>query len=238
LVRVGVPALVWLFAACDGGEDLVASAPDAATAAPRMDASPEPPVDASPATDAAADASEGGSSEPTINRPLPDSVCSLAVGAECDGNEDCAQGQTCCGHFESILFTYTSMKCRSACDGTNEVQLCRPGETCARAGTQCRSSLIIPYDFIGVCANPDPAVPPLTGGAAAGDIACGETACAAGSEQCCLRSRYDFMDMAISALEPYCAPLGDRCTCNHEAQRVDAGAEDAGDDAGSDDDAG
>lgn len=209
--------------------------PDAAMSAPPMDASAPPPADASPGSDAAADAAAGGSSAPPISLPLPDTICALAVGAACDGNEDCGQGQTCCGQYEPILFRYTRIECMPSCDGTNQVQLCRPGESCARAGTECRSSLIIPYDFIGVCAAPDSAVPMMTGGATEGEIACGEAACALGSEQCCLRSRYDFMDMSISALEPYCAPLGDRCSCNHKVEPTDAGPPDAGDDAGDDD---
>jgi len=207
---------------------------DAMMAAPSQDASPA--MDASGAIDAATnDAAQSGSFAPPIVRPLPDSVCALAVGAKCGGKGDCAQGQTCCGRFEPALVTYTSIGCKASCDGSNDFELCHPGETCARAGTECRSSLIIPHAFIGVCAAPESALPVLTGASVADEIACGDAACAVGAEQCCLRSRYDFREMGVSALEPYCAPLDHRCSCNHEP--TDAGSSSGGD-GGTDEDAG
>jgi hypothetical protein len=41
--------------------------------------------------------------------------------------------------------------------------------------------------------------------------------------------------MAVSALEPYCAPLDHRCSCNHEP--MDAGSS-GGVDGGTEEDAG
>jgi len=235
---VAALSLAWVLAACNGDDGVgepAKSMQDAMPAPPLEDAS-RPPMNASPAIDAAAnDAAQSGGFVPPIVRPLPDSVCALAVGAACDGKEDCAQGQTCCGRFEPALFTYTSIGCRASCNGENDFELCHPGETCARPGTECRSSLIIPHDFIGVCAGPESSLPVLTGGSVAGEIACGNAACAVPAEQCCLRSRYDFRDMGVSALEPYCAPLDHRCSCNHEP--IDAGSPGDGD-GGQDQDAG
>jgi hypothetical protein len=229
--------LASLLAACgdDGLDASSMSMNDAMpAAAPAEDAS-SPPMDASPATTDAATldaAHSGGAPAPVVN-PLPDSVCSLAVGAWCDGKEDCAQGQTCCGRFEPVRFMYTSIGCKASCDGSNDFELCHPGESCTREGTECRSSLIIPHAFIGVCAGPESSLPVVTGASVAGKIACGGATCDVGVEQCCLRSRYDFRTMGVSALEPYCAPPDHRCSCNHEP--VDAGSSS---DGGEDQDAG
>jgi hypothetical protein len=173
----------------------------------------QPPVDAASA-DAAPD--DGGRQAPVV-RPLPDSVCALSVGARCDGSEDCAQGESCCATFDPFLFRYTSIACQADCGGNNEFTVCHPGEACTSAGEVCRASLIIPHDFIGVCAAPQAGVPPLTGTALAGEVECGAARCAVGSEKCCLRARYDFQAMSIDALEPYCAEIDANCTCNYVA---------------------
>jgi hypothetical protein len=203
---------------------------------PEEDASRSPPPDASPPGDAqpSADAAppdaarDDAGSLPPFVRTLPDSVCALSVGATCDGSEDCAQGESCCATFDPLLFRYESIVCEDDCNGSNEFTVCHPGEPCASAGEVCRASLIIPHDFIGVCAAPQSGVPPLMGTASAGEVACGADRCAVGSEQCCLRARYDFQAMSIDPLEPYCAALDAACRCNYVAPDADPYDEDGG----------
>lgn len=215
--------LALLPGACDGGDE-EQPASDASSPAPARDA--DAPQDAQPALDADLPADAGAVDSgwvPPFVPPLPDSVCALAVGAQCDGSEDCAQGETCCGRFEPALVAYTSIACRSECSDRNDIELCHAGEPCANGEAVCRTSLIIPHDFIGVCARPESAVAPVTGTAVAGEVTCGATSCAVGSEKCCLRARYDFRTMSIDALEPYCAELDANCSCNHVPAMPDAG---------------
>jgi hypothetical protein len=179
-----------------------------------------------------------GRPAPPFTFPLPETQCALAVGAECDGREDCANDEICCGRYEPLFFMYTSIRCRPRCDSSDDIEFCHPGDTCSRAGTVCRPSLIIPYDFVGVCARPEENLPALLGTAVAGEVACGDTRCSAGSEKCCLRSRYDFREMRLDALEPYCAPLDHTCNCRHDPGPVDAGVPDGGEGDGGEGDGG
>jgi hypothetical protein len=228
---IGAALVLMVLSACNR-QDAIDARPADAGARPGpsdSDAGAEPIDAARPPVDASGlDAAAGRPARPPLI--LPNTQCALAVGAECDGREDCPIGQTCCGHYEPVFFTYSSIECRSRCDDSNDIEFCHPGQTCMRAGHVCRASLIIPYDFIGVCALPSSSVPPLKGEAVAGDVACADASCSAASEQCCLRSRYDFNAMSLSALEPYCAPLEHTCSCDHDPTPPDAGVPDAGGD--------
>jgi hypothetical protein len=165
-----------------------------------------------PRTDAAITTMPPGFIPPIV---VPSSICALSVGAECDGAEDCGDGQVCCGEFEPERFRYTRIACADRCEGLNSFALCHAGESCSVAGQVCRRSLIIPFDFIGVCAPPIEA-PALASVAAVPDvIACGQRTCEAGVSKCCLRTRFDFAPRLPVALEPYCAPLDDSCGCDH-----------------------
>lgn len=192
-------------------------------------------ADAATAPSPDAGAADTGVPSPTLPPfgPLPDSICSLEVGAECDGREDCAGGQTCCGVFDPLGFTYRQIRCMDSCEDTNEIELCHPGEACSRPGHVCRRSFILPYEFLSVCADPGLVSPNATGQALAGEIACGPESCQVGSEQCCLRTRYEFAARTLRALEPYCAPLDHACDCDHALPPSDAGV-----DGGADQDAG
>jgi hypothetical protein len=234
--------------ACDRGQPSDPSEVDAAMhdGAPPQEAG-APPEDASPPVSDAdtvdADVPTGGGRAP-IGFLLPDTQCARPVGAQCDGREDCAEGQTCCGVYDPLFFSYRSISCSASCDSLNDFELCHPGESCSRAGYVCRMSLVLPYDFIGVCAPPDAMAQPVIGTAVAGEIACGDERCATSAEHCCLRPRYDFGAMSLDGLEPYCAPLAQRCDCDYEPEPPDAGNPDAGPpdagpvDAGDDEDAG
>jgi len=71
------------------------------------------------------------------------------------------------------------------------------------------------------------------------DAAKAVDACEVGSEQCCLRGRYDFKELQTTWLEPYCAALGSECSCDDTPVPVpDAGLDAAVPDSGPEDDAG
>ena len=144
-----------------------------------------------------------------------DPVCSLHVGAECDGAEDCPTGQVCCAKLSTTAPTYESISCRTSCEQPSAYQLCHPGNDSCPAGSQCRSSYIIPYDFIAVCASFSAGSEVLTGRSIAGEIQCGDTTCRAGSEKCCLRASVKF-GASLQTLPLYCARLDDDCDCNDE----------------------
>jgi hypothetical protein len=159
-------------------------------------------------------------------------VCALRVGAECDGPEDCASGSTCCARFSRTTYSYTEIACSSSCDAVDDYELCHPGQMCVFPRT-CRRSLIVPHDFITVCAEPALVPTQTTSTALSGEIVCGDDRCAAGAEHCCLRNQFDFGTMMSTPLPPFCAPLGSECACDTEPPDVppadlDAGHEDGG----------
>jgi len=146
--------------------------------------------------------------------PLPAlSVCALHVGAECDGPEDCADGESCCGQFDRATYSYSSIACRASCAPPDQFELCHPGQACAVAGQVCRRSVLIPHAFVTVCADPAAVPDDTTSERVAGKIACGDSQCDVGTEQCCLRASFDFSVMMSEALPPYCSNVGAPCGC-------------------------
>jgi len=165
--------------------------------------------------------------------PLPafsGELCVLHVGASCDGPEDCASGQQCCAQFERATYNYTRIACSDRCADTDQYELCHPGQTCKASGYMCRRSLIVPHDFINVCASPTGVRVPEESSSVEleGEVVCGDGTCRAGEEVCCLRSRFDFATMKLRPLPPYCAPEGSACDCTDEVPIPDASVEDAG----------
>ncbi|MDD9933684.1 MAG: hypothetical protein OXT09_08780 [Myxococcales bacterium] len=188
------------------------------------DASSDPGLP--PATDA------GEAMPPGLPIPTTGSICSVEVGAECDGNEDCPGGEVCCGRFNNAAFRYTEISCAATC-GALDYVLCHPGDDCPGETQQCRASQILPYDFVGVCADPAD-TPTLVGEAIAGEVLCGKSRCTVGEEKCCYRGRFEFASSTNVGLEPYCAPLDAVCSCDgaeEAAMELDAGDE-LEDDAG------
>jgi hypothetical protein len=165
---------------------------------------------------------------------LPDSVCSLRVGATCDGAEDCEHGRVCCGEFDARFVTYRKIGCKESCSAQDEFEFCHAGDSC-RPGLVCRRSLIAPFDFIGVCVVPPmQAKPePVEGPSVAGEITCGAERCDTRSEQCCLRTRISAANPQ-EALTPFCTERGASCDCN----QVPPDGQDAGGPGDDDADAG
>lgn len=224
----GVAVIACMLGACDTSTDLPSDAgnPSQGRGAGRDDAMVANPRDAAPP-------SQRDAMPPVVVFPppqLPDSVCALAVGAECDGAEDCGSGQVCCGEFDPATFSYERIACADRCDGSNSFEFCHEGERCGTSGLVCRRSLIIPYDFVGVCAMPAEPARDLRGEAVSGQIACGAQTCDVGAEKCCLRARFDFARRAAMALEPHCAPIDYQCACDAAPEPQDAGSESEHDD--------
>jgi len=153
-------------------------------------------------------------------------VCTLAVGATCDGPEDCPDPQACCAVFDSLRFSYVRIGCSLTCEGPDHLELCHPQQGCRVPGAICRRSAIVPHDFITVCAGAAP-VPSATTSESIDDVVvCGAERCRAADQQCCLRSQFDFGSLMSTPLEPYCAPSGSECSCDSTAPDpdFDAGA--------------
>jgi hypothetical protein len=164
--------------------------------------------------------------------PLPafsGELCVLHVGASCDGPEDCANGQQCCAQFERATYSYTRIACSDRCADADQYALCHPGQTCEASGYECRRSVIVPHNFIHVCASPTSrAEEVIESVPLEGEVVCGAGTCRAGEEVCCLRSQFNFATMKLSPLPPYCAPEGSACDCTDEMPVPDASVEDAG----------
>lgn len=160
----------------------------------------------------------------------PDSgmTCGLNLGLRCDGDEDCGGGQVCCGTFDQVTFTYTSVECSDACGDANQRTLCHPGDACPNVDYVCRRSSLLPFDFVSVCSMPAIDLPEQVGDAVEGEIHCGTASCAVGAEQCCLGARVSRQPpISVEPFEPYCAPAGESCTCDNTASPppVDAGGD-------------
>jgi len=173
-----------------------------------------PPMSTTPKPDAG----------PPVMPPSPDPVCSLAVGAECDGAEDCDKGEVCCGKLADLVPTYESIKCQKQCAPPQSFEICHAGDKC-RDGSECRRSSIIPHEFIGVCFDvPNRSDQPI-GKPMENEIACGKSTCHVGTEKCCLNAKVTFATPP-AADPPYCAPLSAHCLCDEKPPpRPDAGDE-------------
>jgi len=226
------------------GDDEPGAVADAATQPP----APEDAGMDSSVEDAAVDAGTDSSAlpSPTWDGRVPDGVgdelCVLRVAAQCDGPEDCAVGDACCARFEPTVVSYTAIECADSCDFQRTFPLCHAGDVCTADGQfECRTSLLIPNDFIGICAPKSPLARDPTGEAVKDKIDCGADQCVVGQEQCCLREGFNLKRVRPVKYEPYCAPIGEPCDCSDvdipppDAGIADSGVSDAamaGEDAG------
>jgi hypothetical protein len=158
----------------------------------------------------------------------------MSVAAECDGREDCDEG-VCCAEFSPTSVRYERIACSTDCTSATQFALCHPGERCsANESLVCRRSLILPFEFLGVCAAPSNIVGPPSGPASSGEITCGDETCEVGRERCCLRASFDFRTQSGGPLEPTCVGMDEPCNCDTEVgidspDEVDSGADnDAG----------
>jgi hypothetical protein len=185
----------------------------------------------------------GGPPEPmfTFDGSIPDGMapfCTLLVGAECDGDEDCSGGQVCCGDFNMGGFTYDKIACQDTCDPmASQYKLCHPGEECPTPGRVCEHSSIIPYDDYAVCKMAAGMAEPIDGADQKDKINCGAEICNKG-QKCCLRVLIDLSNglpdgglaglaSVREVLDPYCVALEDTCECDLSTGG-DGGTEDGG----------
>jgi hypothetical protein len=213
------------------GDDMPAVVP--------ADTGPPPPEDAgmdaaAPLDDAGTDAGPDSSMEPPPRwdgRVPDEELCVLSMVAQCDGPEDCGSGRACCARFEPTNVSYTATECADECDFQRTFPLCHAGGVCTAAGElECRTSLLIPHDFIGICAPKSNLARQPTGEAVEGKIDCGADQCVVGEEQCCLREGFNLKRFRPVEYEPYCAPIGEPCDCSDVdiPPPRDAGTPDAG----------
>lgn len=165
--------------------------------------------------------------------PSTGTYCAFLVAAECDGNEDCGPGQTCCGMLDGGALRYNSIKCQDTCDSAaGGIPLCHAGEPCATpggtaapdgSGNVCRRSLVLP-PYLAVCQAPNPLLPnDLVGKpAAAHAVNCGASLTCGEGTKCCVLGSWDAATKATSIRTGYCAPLTDECDCS-KAPAADAG---------------
>lgn len=220
---------LWVAFAAACGDDGAAASDGGSK--PAMDASQDATVSDSSVD--SGDASGGGGGFGG-SPGLTGEYCVLRIAAQCDGPEDCPNDKCCGARFEPSNVSYTAIECSKVeCDFQRVVPLCHAGQICSASGDlECRTSFLIPDDFIGVCALRTDAPRPPTGTAVAGMIDCGDEQCVVGAEQCCLREGFDVEKFQSVPYPSYCAPIGQPCDCDAVTRPPrDAGT---GDDAGAD----
>jgi hypothetical protein len=161
--------------------------------------------------------------------PISGDYCAFLVAAECDGNEDCGPGQTCCGILDGGALRYNSIKCQDTCDAAaGGFQLCHKGDACPGAGDAgtadaavptCHRSLVLP-PYLAICSVPNPLLPNDLSGppAAAHEINCGDTLTCGAGTKCCVLGNWDSQTQQTSMRTGYCAPADAECDCTKAPQ--------------------
>lgn len=94
-----------------------------------------------------------------------DNDCTSIVELPCDGPEDCAAGQVCCGRAQSDHFDRFGCfaSCAGIVDGQSGVwfEICQPGRPCLDPHLECRQAPELP-PFLAHCRDPEP--PPVAHG--------------------------------------------------------------------------
>ncbi len=114
----------------------------------------------------------------------PGSACTLTFEAPCDGPEDCATGEVCCGRFTGSV--YDQFECSSDCDtsGTSFFEMCHSDADCTNPLNMCGATTAagaLP-DYLFRCFSSIDGPPTTTAGPG---VECGGTVCATG-EVCCV----------------------------------------------------
>jgi hypothetical protein len=158
-------------------------------------------------------------------------MCILAGPTVWEGPEDCPSGQHCCGEYNGG--GYDKFNCMPSCApsdagaaagfgmGAILFELCHPGDTCQDSTAMCLTSPYLPGSLSrclpSMLMGQTSGNPPDTSlGKGAHEVNCGNAVCGA-DEECCVRQ----------PLEPYCAPKGTACACDHVTS-MDAGTKDSG----------
>jgi hypothetical protein len=71
----------------------------------------------------------------------------------CDGPEDCAMGQVCCGTLAQNSGGYTAFECAAQCQATGQQRVaCHEGETMCPSGLTCANSQLLTN--VQICIDP------------------------------------------------------------------------------------
>jgi hypothetical protein len=148
--------------------------------------------------------------------PTAGSFCSMLVAVECDGNEDCPDGLTCCGTVNGGSFSYDSVGCQEKCDRADGGRmLCHPGEACPDPEEECLRSLILP-SYLSVCGTRSAFTPEGFEGVseASGEINCAPGRVCTGGEVCCALSSWSATTQTAVFVDGRCAPSTETCSCS------------------------
>jgi len=155
----------------------------------------------------------------------PNNTCTGLLPVECDGPEDCAAGEYCCGEYAG---GYVQLTCRDSCaaletppdagaamDGGLPAggvwsEICHDGQSCEAEGYTCMSNTDYLPDFLARCRDTG-TDPPASWSTTKGEINCGDVVCKSG-EKCCLSEPEG---------DPYCADAADDCKCNASGNQSD-----------------
>ena len=77
--------------------------------------------------------------------------CGADLPAACDGPEDCATGEVCCGVFNATALTYVELVCKPAQECTGN-SICHPALS-GQCNVSCEQSTKLPCGY-GLCAAP------------------------------------------------------------------------------------
>ncbi|HRI70206.1 MAG TPA: hypothetical protein PK156_38510, partial [Polyangium sp.] len=75
-----------------------------------------------------------------------------SIRAQCDGPEDCANGEICCGYVDFSQVALAEIKCSSSCVDVNRV-MCSPNNSSSSCSSpmQCRDDGTIAQPGYGYC---------------------------------------------------------------------------------------
>lgn len=75
------------------------------------------------------------------------------MATNCDGPEDCENGQICCGTLAQNQQGYSQFTCAAQCSGTGQQRIaCHEGETMCPTGLICANSQLLTN--VQICIDP------------------------------------------------------------------------------------
>jgi hypothetical protein len=170
--------------------------------------------------------------------------CTSIVELPCDGPEDCAPGNVCCGRTQRDH--YDLFGCFLSCDGIVDgqdgvwIEICHPGAPCLNPRFTCEASALLP-GFLARCHDRGTPVLPDGGGLSldasidgdAGDAPVARDASTAadasvpppppgiacGSTNCaasekCCLRRHVGASSGAASIDPYCTKADGFCACS------------------------
>jgi hypothetical protein len=178
--------------------------------------------------------------------PTEGEYCSFLAAVECDGSEDCPDGQICCGTINGGSLSYDSVRCQDRCElAEGGREMCHPGYVCPNPEQECIRSIILPA-YLAVCSTANAFTPEGIEGtsSAPAEINCGPGLACTGGDVCCARTSWNAETQKAEFIDGRCAATADECSCSAGkepdavvpldggAAGADSGAADAGSEAG------